>query len=326
MHKTPCHVIAGPLGVGKTTSILNYLKHQPPGSRVGVLVNDFGPIGLDRAKLDSEAIATKVVNLHGGCICCTLVASLPEAVCRLTDENNLERLIIEPSGMASPAQAVEALLQPELQDRISLQPTIVMLGADVFDEQMFARMPYYRMLCEVADVLVFNRCDQVTEKKLATIRKWASQLDPPKLRVVTTAYGELPDDLFIDTIHTSKKSGSLQHDHLHQFDSTAHADGVRCDADRLFDQSLMLANLERLRDQGIAGNEVLRFKGAIRTEQGWRSIDLANGGVAIKACADHGENLIEWVTRPARVEPAKMLAEIERPIKSTDSVNTCTNA
>ena len=78
MHKTPCYVIAGPLGVGKTSAILNCLKQQPQGTRVGVLVNDFGPIGLDQVRLGAEAPTTKVVNLHGGCICCTLIAAFPK--------------------------------------------------------------------------------------------------------------------------------------------------------------------------------------------------------------------------------------------------------
>ena len=218
--------------------------------------------------------------------------------------------------MASPAQAINALRQLELQDRISLQPTIVMFSAETFDDVLFNRMPYYRMLCDVAEVLVFNRCDQVNVAKLARIRRWADELDPPKSRVVTTTHGELPADLFINSTNTSVGiKPMLQEDHLHQFDSSAQPGGVICDAEQVFDETLLLANLQRLCGQGIAGNEVLRFKGVFRTEQGWRRIDIANGKVSTNASAYRGETLIEWVTRPEKIKPAQMLAAIERPIQ-----------
>lgn len=317
MPKTPCHVIAGPLGVGKTTAILDYLRQQPAGSKIGVLVNDFGPVGLDRAKLNAESPTTEVVTLQGGCICCTLLASLPEAVARLVDEHELDRLIIEPSGMASPAQAINALRQPEMRDRISMQPTVVMLSAVEFDELQFERMAYYRMLCDVADVLVFNRADRVGESKRERIQTWAERLTPPKLRVIVTAESALPADVFDGAAAVESAEKSLDEDaHAHQFDASAKAGGATLGADVVFDERVLTGNLQRLSEQGIAGNDVLRFKGVFQTEEAWRSIDLANGRVTSRPSAYRGQTLIEWVTRPCRVDSERMLAELQRPVGS----------
>ena len=43
----PTHLIAGPLGAGKTSLIRNLLAQRPADERWAVLINEFGLIGLD---------------------------------------------------------------------------------------------------------------------------------------------------------------------------------------------------------------------------------------------------------------------------------------
>ena len=62
-------------GVGKTTAILELLKHRPPGGKWAVLVNEFGKVPIDQAALrgaggDGIGVAVggvvlPVVALHG---------------------------------------------------------------------------------------------------------------------------------------------------------------------------------------------------------------------------------------------------------------------
>ena len=326
MPKTPCHVIAGPLGVGKTTAILSILEQQLACERVGVLVNDFGPIGMDRTRFDAEAPDTEVVNLRGGCICCTLQASLPEAVIKLVSEKQVDRLIIEPSGMASPAQAIDTLRQPELQDKISLQPTVVLLSAVEFDEQLFERMPYYRMLCDVSEVLVFNRCDQVGDAKIERIQAWSESISLAKRRVVLTEHGKLPEKFFDSSMGEANLSMTTgKQDHVHQFDTQAKPGGVVLDAGHVFNEAKLISDLQWLCDHGLSGNDVIRFKGIARTDQGWRSVDIANGSVSKQPSAHREDSRLEWVTDPNAVSPEQVLAAIgyaEQPTELTSPGST----
>src|SRR5690606_7970775 len=50
----PTHVIAGPLGAGKTSLIRQLLAQKPEGERWAVLINEFGQIGLDAALLSTD--------------------------------------------------------------------------------------------------------------------------------------------------------------------------------------------------------------------------------------------------------------------------------
>ncbi len=321
--KTPCHIVAGPLGVGKTSAILNYLRHHASRERVGVLVNDFGPVGLDSTTLQAEAPMTKVLNVPGGCICCTMLAELPRCIHRLVTEQTLDRLIIEPSGMASPAQVIDLLRGAQRELNISLQPAIVMLSTVDFDEETFEQRAYYHMFCEAADILVFNRCDQVSESKIKRAQQWADKLDPPKLRVFTTSHGQLPSELFdlpVATPQTHEPAARghdhhrHHHHHDHSHDSSVHPGGFVLDAGRSFDEKVLLVNLMRVCHQGIAENQVLRLKGVFHTHTGWQSIEIANREVSFRPSAHRRDNRMEWLTQPGVVDQTRMLMEIDRPL------------
>ena len=62
-------IIAGYLGVGKTTCIIEMIRNDPDPSRLAVLINEFGDVGIDAALIGDD---TEVVELASGCICCTL--------------------------------------------------------------------------------------------------------------------------------------------------------------------------------------------------------------------------------------------------------------
>lgn len=72
--KKALNIVTGPLGVGKTTAILHYLKNQAGKENIGVLVNDFGPLGLDGIFLQEqpqEAGSLRIESIPGGGLCCT---------------------------------------------------------------------------------------------------------------------------------------------------------------------------------------------------------------------------------------------------------------
>ncbi len=311
----PCHIVCGPLGVGKTSAILNYLRHCAPRQRVGVLVNDFGPVGLDSTTLEADAPMATVLNVPGGCICCTMLEELPECIRRLVSEQTLDRLIIEPSGMASPVQVIALLQEAERELNIRLQPAIVILSTVDFDEEKFERLAYYHRFSDAADILVFNRCDQAGESKIKRAQEWAGNLDPPKLRVLTTSHGELPLEIFELTeqaTHTRESLAHHHHDHSH--DSTVHSGGFVLDAARSFDKEVLLINLSRICLTGIAENQVLRLKGVFHTHAGWQTIEIANRMVTSRPSAHRRDNRMEWLTQPGVVDQTRMLMEIDRPV------------
>ena len=70
--KIPVVVVTGFLGSGKTT-MLNHLLVHSGGTRIGVVVNDFGQINIDALSVAGQV--DSMVSLGNGCLCCAVDAS-----------------------------------------------------------------------------------------------------------------------------------------------------------------------------------------------------------------------------------------------------------
>ncbi len=105
--KTPVTLIAGYLGAGKTTLINACLKTR--GERkIAVLVNDFGDINIDAALIESQT--DTVLNLAGGCVCCTIGSDFMEALFELAAlPTQFDHVLVETSGVALPKPIAQSI-------------------------------------------------------------------------------------------------------------------------------------------------------------------------------------------------------------------------
>lgn len=306
----PCHLIAGPLGAGKTTAIADYIKRHAHHQRVAVLVNDIGPFTLDAVAL-ADAPDTRVLTVPGGCICCTLVGTLANDIAKLLAAGDIDRLIIEPSGLAAAPLVVDLLRSSAEKLNIDIRPVIVLLSAARFNEEAFRLMPYFQVFADAADVLVINRCDAVTAERVEYITAWARRLDPPKLRIIATQFGKLPDDVFELTAAAAMTPAApyaLSPQALPGHD--AHPGMLTLPAARVFDADALRARLQHLAAAGVAGSPVLRLKAIFHTTAGWQSLQIADGLVSIGKTSYRRDNRVEWITGGAVVEETAMLAAL----------------
>jgi G3E family GTPase len=290
-HPLPVHLVAGPLGVGKTTAILSYVERHAGREHVAVLVNDFGPIGMDGAIMQGAigrvvGDQMKVLTIPGGCLCCASADALATGLPRLTQLPGVTRVIIEPSGIAMPAQVVDLARSLADEHHLDIRPSIVLLDVAEFAAETAQRMPYYRRLVEAADVLVGNRADKASASAVNNFRGWAERLDPPKLRVITTTMGELPDAVFeLRADAAAPPRHAHEHDHHHADDR--HAGGQTWDASTVFRLSTLR---ELLRDAALE-----RFKGIFHTDAGWKLLEQARGELTERFTDHRRDNRADWI-------------------------------
>lgn len=105
MPRLPVHVLTGFLGTGKTT-VLNRLLNAPDLRDTAVVINEFGDVALDHLLV--ERSDDTLVQLAGGCVCCTVRGDLATTLAHLLRQRDtgevppFERVIIETSGLADP--------------------------------------------------------------------------------------------------------------------------------------------------------------------------------------------------------------------------------
>src|SRR6188472_4053771 len=105
--------MTGFLGAGKTTLVNQLLANRAArgetSTKLGVIVNELGEIGIDGALLGGDA--ARQIELPGGCVCCVLGDELGETLIELVTKNpGLDAIVLETTGVAEPlpiAWAVE---------------------------------------------------------------------------------------------------------------------------------------------------------------------------------------------------------------------------
>ncbi|MEV8588339.1 GTP-binding protein [Streptomyces sp. NPDC051180] len=192
----PVVVLAGFLGAGKTT-LLNHLLRSSRGTRIGVMVNDFGDIGIDAMRIAGQVGST--VSLGNGCLCCAVDASeLDEYLEVLTrPESRLDVIVIEASGLAEPQELVRMVLASE-NERIVYGGLVQVVDAAEFSATR-ARHPETDRHLPIADLVVVNKTDRVSGAELLAVHETVGGL-AGKAVVVDATHGRIDPELLFDRV------------------------------------------------------------------------------------------------------------------------------
>jgi len=314
--RVPLTVIAGFLGVGKTTTILHLAKHRPPDARWIILVNEFGEIGIDGAILSTDP-SLSVRELAGGCLCCAGDAPLKQPLLRAVNELNVDRVLIGPTGLAQAGQIIETLRQPPFSSQIKLQATLTVVDPRHFCEARYTRRADWRSQVEAGDILIANRCDQVDEFTLRNFLKEAAALYPPKQQILTTSHGQIDATLLdVDPRASQTPPASIHHEHRHGLHAPVIKEqtgqlsprtierltrrmwsgpdfstyGWQIPAERVLLLRSVEATMRMLQQVGA-----MRIKGVFRTEKGWRVVQADVDGVRWNPTGWRGDSRLEII-------------------------------
>ena len=181
----PTHLIAGPLGAGKTSLIRYLLAHKPAHERWAVLINEFGQIGLDQALLTTADDGISLSEVPGGCLCCVNGVPFQIGLARLLRKARPDRLLIEPSGLGHPAELLRQLADPPWEGVLALQPSVLVLDAAALAQGQALPQSQLAALAD-AGLLLLNKAEGLTAEMRALLQ---TQLPPRPL--YWTSHGEL---------------------------------------------------------------------------------------------------------------------------------------
>lgn len=186
LQNIPTHVIAGPLGAGKTSLIRQLMAQRPDSERWAVLINEFGQIGLDAALLTRDADGVALGEVAGGCLCCVNGAPFQIGLGRLLRKEKPDRLFIEPSGLGHPAQLLKQLNEAPWSGVLAVQPCVLVLDAQALHVGKALPVAQQDALAS-AGLLLLNKAENLDDTARANI---ANRLPPVPL--IWTQQAQLP--------------------------------------------------------------------------------------------------------------------------------------
>lgn len=303
-HNIPTNLIIGFLGVGKTSVIRHLLTQVPDGERWGVLVNEFGEVGIDGTLLEADGVA--VQEVAGGCLCCVAAGGLQIGLNRLIRDLNPDRILIEPSGLGHPAQVLDSLASPPFDRVLSLKATIGLVDARQLSQSHYRDHPTYQDQVHLADVY--------EEKEHQVFEKFVRTLEPPKQHLATVENGKLQKKwldtprsthrqaLFPEAHQFLKQAHSHSHHHDHEQNprqedwfkienskDNYHSCGWIIHGEQIFDSARLIQVLEALSAD--------RIKGVLNTDKGWLALNLTTDEQSIREIDQQSDSRLEIIHR-----------------------------
>lgn len=176
MAKIPTVLISGYLGSGKTTLLSYLLQHSAlQGKKIAVLINEFGSLAIDGALLPEGDYFVTEIN-KGSIFCVCVKTDLLRDLEMIAHEIKPDLLLIEATGVAEPSDISSLLMTDFLKESYFKSNILTVIDAMNFPK-LSTILPVLKIQAQVADILLLNKTDLVSEAELQKIEKQISDLN-----------------------------------------------------------------------------------------------------------------------------------------------------
>ncbi len=194
---TKTDVVSGFLGAGKTTLIQKLIKDVFTGQKVVLIENEFGEIGIDGGFLQEAGI--EITEINSGCICCTLQGDFQEALKKVIDEYNPDRIVIEPSGVGKLSDILKIIKSVEGLELNSYSTVVDAKRCAVYHKNF---REFFDDQIATAACVILSRTQMTDDAALQADLDIIHELNPDA-RVITTPWDDLSGQAIMNAMEGS---------------------------------------------------------------------------------------------------------------------------
>ena len=218
---TKIDIVSGFLGAGKTTLIKKLLNEALKDSKVVLIENEFGEIGIDGGFLKDAGIEIKEMN--SGCICCSLVGDFGTSLKEVMKTYQPERILIEPSGVGKLSDVMKAVQDVIDEHEVVLNSAVAVVDASKCKMYIKNFGEFFINQIEHAGTIILSRTGNISEDKLKKAVELIREHNT-KATIITTPWDELDGKDILATIEgaadleaelMAELKEQREHDHEH---------------------------------------------------------------------------------------------------------------
>ena len=218
---TKIDIVSGFLGAGKTTLIKKLLNEALKDSKVVLIENEFGEIGIDGGFLKDAGIEIKEMN--SGCICCSLVGDFGTSLKEVMKTYQPERILIEPSGVGKLSDVMKAVQDVIDEHEVVLNSAVAVVDASKCKMYIKNFGEFFINQIEHAGTIILSRTGNISEDKLKKAVELIREHNT-KATIITTPWDALDGKDILATIEgaadleaelMAELKEQREHDHEH---------------------------------------------------------------------------------------------------------------
>ena len=218
-HMTKIDIFSGFLGAGKTTLIKKLLSEVYAGQQIVLIENEFGEIGIDGGFLKDAGV--NITEMNSGCICCSLVGDVAQALRQVVDQFQPDHILIEPSGVGKLSDVRRAIENTAKDCDLEIGSLVTV--ADVKKIRIYMKNfgEFYNNQIESAGTIILSRTQDVDKEKLDAAIAMIREKNPDA-RIITTPWDQLSGqtihDAMVQSVSLADQLLAEEKEHHHDDD------------------------------------------------------------------------------------------------------------
>lgn len=198
---TKVDLFSGFLGAGKTTVIRKLLKEAMQGEKCVLIENEFGEIGIDGGFLKEAGV--EITEMNSGCICCSLVGDFEEALKKVLEQFEPDRILIEPSGVGKLSDVLRAVENVK-DERLVINGVVSVVDGTKVKMYMKNFGEFYNDQLTYAKTILISRAQKLSLDKLDEVVKLIQEKNS-EASLVTTPWDELDGRQILDVMENGNQ-------------------------------------------------------------------------------------------------------------------------
>lgn len=267
--KINLYLLTGFLGSGKTTFLTNALKDLST-EKVGVIMNEFGKIGIDGTSIAKDGMELVEIN-RGSIFCSCLKLSFVSAMMEMVDRS-IKYLFVESSGLADPSNIGEIL------------DAIESVKGDVYDYKgAICIVDGLHFLEQIKDLETVEK--QLKHCHLVVISK-IDLIDNETLEEIKTKIREINNNVTIQEAYFGKFDYDFINEDLMKNQWVESEDTTNTPENKPKTIGLTFTGEVKKEELTIflqtVCTDCYRIKGFFKLEDGWNQVDVVNNKIDYK--------------------------------------------